>query len=290
MAITIGILCAFIAMFCWGIGDFLIQRSTRRSGNWETLFVITLFGSVVLLPFVATKTVHFITAADSITILLLASAVLIIATLLEFESLKRGKLAVIEPIWSTEILSSVVLAFFLLGEHLDIIQIVLIVCLIAGLILVSLRRIAFVRHIFLERAALLALVAALIMGGANFLFGVAARETDPLVVNFFTSTVLAIISFVYLLFQGKLRGLVHDVVTSPREIVAMTIFDNGAWIAFAFAMTLAPIGVAVALSESYIIVAVLLGLYKNKERLRLHQKVGLVIAICAAVILASVTL
>ena len=58
---------------------------------------------------------------------------------------------------------------------------------------------------------------------------------------------------------------------------------------FAFAMSLAPIGIVVALSESYIIIAVILGLTINREKLKLHQKLGLVISIFAAIILASIT-
>ena len=69
----------------------------------------------------------------------------------------------------------------------------------------------------------------------------------------------------------------------------MSVSDKTAWVAFAFAMTLAPIGIVVALSESYIIIAVLLGLAINRERLAAHQKVGLVTAIAAAITLAAIT-
>jgi drug/metabolite transporter (DMT)-like permease len=49
--ISIGIGMAFIAMLCWGVGDFLIQKSTRKLGNVETLFLITFFGAIVLFTF-----------------------------------------------------------------------------------------------------------------------------------------------------------------------------------------------------------------------------------------------
>lgn len=54
-------------------------------------------------------------------------------------------------------------------------------------------------------------------------------------------------------------------------------------------MSLASIGVATALSESYIIITVILGLAVNHERLDAHQKIGLVLAIAAAVALAAIT-
>lgn len=70
----------------------------------------------------------------------------------------------------------------------------------------------------------------------------------------------------------------------------MAIADNVGWIAFAFAMALAPIGVAAALSESYIAVAVILGLAVNRERLEPHQTAGLILALISAVTLAALTI
>jgi len=52
MSISVGIGLAFVAMLCWGIGDFWIQKSTRKVGDSEALFFITAFGAAVLLPFV----------------------------------------------------------------------------------------------------------------------------------------------------------------------------------------------------------------------------------------------
>ncbi|TSC57963.1 MAG: hypothetical protein Greene041679_205 [Parcubacteria group bacterium Greene0416_79] len=43
MSITVGIGLAFVAMLSWGIGDFLIQKSTRKIGDTETLFLISFF-------------------------------------------------------------------------------------------------------------------------------------------------------------------------------------------------------------------------------------------------------
>ena len=69
----------------------------------------------------------------------------------------------------------------------------------------------------------------------------------------------------------------------------MSLLDKIAWVAFAFAMSLAPIGIIVALSESYIIIAVILGLTINKEKIKFHQKIGLVMAIISAIVLAAIT-
>src|SRR3989338_9502110 len=48
----LGIIFALIALVSWGVGDFFIQRSARKFGDWESIFAIEITGLVVLLPFV----------------------------------------------------------------------------------------------------------------------------------------------------------------------------------------------------------------------------------------------
>ena len=73
------------------------------------------------------------------------------------------------------------------------------------------------------------------------------------------------------------------------SLLPMMVTDNAAWVAYTFAMTLIPIAIATALSESYIIIAVILGLAIGHERLQPPQKVGLIAAVAAAVSLAAIT-
>ncbi len=291
MSISVGIGLAFVAMLCWGIGDFLIQKSTRKIGDFETLFLITLFGALVLLPFVYDDLPALLSAEATRerTILLSAALILFVAALLEFESLRRGKIAVVEPVWSLEIPFAVLLAFLVLGERLNGIQILLIVSLIIGLFLVSFRGKILSHRVFLERGVLLSLLAAATMGIANFFVGWGARLTDALTVNFIINVVITVLTGLYLLFRGRLHKTFRDLVVYRAALLPMMVTDNAAWVAFAFSMTLVPIGIATGLSESYIIIAVILGLAVGRERLEFHQKVGLVAAVAAAVALAALS-
>jgi len=261
MGVELGIILAFVAMLCWGFGDFLIQKSTRKFGDWETLFIITLFGAIVLLPFVYKDIPEVFSSHDkSFIILLFASVILLFAALLDFEALKKGKLAVVEPLWSLEIPVSILLAFFIIKEFPNLYQISLIVCLVTGLFLVSLRSYRLDRKVWLERGTILALLAAIVMGSANFFVGMGSRATDPLMMNWFLNIFIALASFFYLSYNKKLSKLFRDVKSNKSFLLGMSVLDNGAWIAFAFSMLLIPIAIAVALSESYIIIAVLLGM------------------------------
>ena len=283
-----GILFAIVAMLCWGFGDFFIQRSTRKIGDFETLFLITFFGSLVLLPFVWSDIGTLFSELQSgLAILLAGAVILFVAALLEFEALKRGKISVIEPTWSLEIPMAGILAFIILGETLTGYQTLLIALLIVGLFLVSFRGRAFSSSFLLEKGVKLSIVAALVMGSANFFVGWGARETDPLLVNFAVSFLAMLGAGVFLLIKGSLLATFQHLRESPKTLIPMITLDNIAWVAFAYGMTLAPIGITVALSESYILIAVILGFVVGHERLERHQYLGLALAVVSAVALAA---
>lgn len=289
MNITVGIGLAFVAMLCWGFGDFLIQKTTRKLGDWETLFLITLFGAVVLLPFVWKDLPNIFSWGNQLLVLLIAGTVLFIAGLIDFEALREGKLAVVEPIWSFEVPAAAFLAFFILGERISVLQIILVVLLVISLFLVSFREKTISKKFFLEKGVWLAFLGAFVMGAANFFMGWGGRVSDPLMVNFFTDAFIMILTGIYLIVQGKFVKTFTDLKDKYKIVLPMSIADKVAWLAFVFSMSLAPIAVATALSESYIIVAVILGIAINKEKLQVHQKIGLIGAVTTAVILAIIT-
>lgn len=291
MTIALGITLAFVAMLAWGFGDFLIQKSTRSVGDWETLFIISLFGVIVLTPFVWHSFPALLSAGwnPMFALLLAGSVVLFFGAMLDFESLRVGKLAVVEPCWSIEIPSAALMAFFILGERISFEQVILIAILMVSLILVGLRDKKFSKELLIEKGTILAILAGIVMGGANFLMGWGGRVSDPIMVNFFTSLFLAIASGLFLLFKGRLKSTFVDLKHSYKLLLGMSLLDNIAWVAFIFSMSYAPIAIGTALSESYIIIAVLLGLFISSERLQTHQKFGLVGAITSAIILAVIT-
>lgn len=284
---SLGIVTAFIAMVCWGVGDFFIQKSARKIGDWQTLFLITFFGTVLLLPFVWNDLGNFWEGINSTFFILMgAGALLFVAALLEFEALKEGKISVIEPTWSMEIPTAAILASVVLREVLGINQIIFMAFLILGLVLVSYRGGKLDKKFFLEKGVPISILAALLMGATNFFVGWGARETNPLVISFVISLFSLIGSSIFILIKGKMKETFKHVVSYPKTIIPMMILDNIAWIAFAIAMTVAPIGITVAISESYIIIAVLLGIFIGKEKLLKHQYIGLILALIAAIALS----
>jgi drug/metabolite transporter (DMT)-like permease len=287
---SVGILLAFAALLFWGFGDFLIQKSTRRLGDWETLFMISIFGFLVLSPFVYNDMISLFSYGDQTLLILFGvSTTVLCAALLDFEALKKGKIAVIEPVYALEVPMAVILSFAIINEVTDFLQIIVMTTLVAGLVLVTIKSHHFSRKAWLEKGVILALIGSFFMGLTNFFVGFAARITNPLMVNWFISLFLAMICLFYLMSEKRLHHLLKDMRTEKRVVLGVCTLDNLAWVSFAVAMTLIPIAIAVALSESYIALAALLGLLINKERLMVHQKFGLVMSLSSAVFLAILT-
>jgi uncharacterized membrane protein len=287
---SMGIIAAFVAMAAWGIGDFFIQRSTRKIGDWETLFLITFFGCLVLLPFVYKDIPTVLSlGTKNILILVVAGIALFVAALLEFEGLKEGKISVIEPTWSLEIPTAVLLSALVINERLAFSHILLIITLIVGLFLVSYKG-TISKKLFFEKGVKISILAALIMGSANFFVGLGARQTDPLMINFIISLFSCVGSFIFLAARGSIAIPFRHLYNYSSMAAPMIVLDNIAWVAFALAMTQAPIGITVALSESYIVIAVILGIFVNKEGLTKRQYAGLCIAILSAIVLGTLTL
>ncbi len=285
--LSIGLLCAFLAALCWGFGDFFIQKATRTIGTYQALFCIGALGSVALLPFVS-STLHVLSGHD-VLLLLLLGIITTIAAVFDFEALKRGKIAVVEPVISLELPLTVALSISLAGDILTVTQGALITLVFIGIILTitSHPQYTFSARLFIERGAIIAAVGAVGLALVNTLVGIASRETLPLLTIWFTHTFVALTSAIVLLLQREWPSFLTNVRRNAGVTLAQSVFDNAGWIAYAFATTVLSIAVANTIAETYVILAVILGIAFNGERLRTSQHVGIALAIIGVLALAG---
>ncbi len=282
-----GILFALAALLSWGLGDFLIQRSARKFGDWVALFYITAFGSIVLFPFIYRDLVHAL--YSHMILLLVAGCAILFAALLDFEALRVGKISVIEPIYALEVVVTVMLSLYVINERLTFLQGLLVGSSMIGILLVSAKSFHHFKNIRLEKGIWCALSASLGMGAVNFLFGFGSRAISPLMINWFTSMFIAIVALIYLISTSRFREVAADFRQNKRLIFNVSFFDNLAWIMFSYATLYIPIAIATSVSEGYIALASFLGFYVNREKLARHQIFGLLLVIISIVALGSIT-
>ncbi|HEY4478958.1 MAG TPA: EamA family transporter [Candidatus Paceibacterota bacterium] len=277
---NIGIIFALLAVIFWTFGDFFIQRSTRKVGDVETLFWIGFVGSIGIFWFIRDE-VSFLVDVEKVLFLSGVGLLTLVAALLLFEGLKRGKLAIVEPIFGLELPFTVFFSIVVTREFIGLSGYVYILIIFIGLLLTAvshLHHLKFHRTIF-EKGVPYAALGAILMGLMNYLTGIGARALSPLATIWFIHTFLAIVCFCIVVKRGHVGTLAKNIVTERATIFPLAILDNAAWISYAYAMVFLPISIATALSESYIATAVLVGIFINKEKLKRHQIVGVCLVV-----------
>jgi len=259
----------------------------RVFGTSRALFYVALGTTIILLPLGYKE---LIATWNGVTFwyLLGTSVVVIIAAAFDFQSLKIGKMSVVEPIFAGEILIAALVSMFFLKEFLSPLEFVLALLVMSGIFLVSAESLAAFRQVRFETGVSLALVAMVGMGFMNVLIGEGAREIGVWGTLLFINALVTLFMIAYLVRDSR-KTRVKVLPAGGREwliIVGMSIFNVAAWGAFSFAVLYIPIAIATAISESYIALAALLGIIFNHERLRRHQVFGLLITVVSAIILA----
>lgn len=296
MYTSFGLIAAFIAFFCWGFGDFFMQRSIRAIGKIEALFFITIFGTVVLLPFVKDDILIFLFEFQSGFLLLFAGVIAFVSAYMQFRALEKGKLAAVEPAMSIELPATIAIGVIFLNEQLTFWQLLLMAGVFIGVLVTSVHRHHehwWGRHrsrkVVLEAGVMMASFGAIAMAGTNIMTGLASRGSSPLLTVWFVHTFLALVSLFWLWLAGSLPTLIQDFKSHAKIITAVAIFDTSAWIAFSFAVLSIPIALTIGITESYVALAAFLGLRFNHEKLERHQIVGGILAITCSIVLALIS-
>lgn len=272
MTVATGVFLSLLALVAWGAGDFLIQRTTRLVGSAKALLFIGAIGFVGLLPFVAGE-LGRLSLADYVLLGVL-SFVVIIGAAFDFEALRRGKMAIVEPVVGLELPMTVVLSIIFLGEQPTLMQVFWMILVFAGTGLIVTKS---AKHLTLafEKGVWLAFLAAVGTALTSFMVGVSSQEISPLMSIWFSHGTLAAVSALFVLREGGFRTLARDLRKHPLTIACQSTFDNAAWIAFAIAATLIPVSIATTISGGYVALGVLLGIFVSRERIRKHQAVGI---------------
>lgn len=288
------ILLAFGAMLGWGVADFLIQKTIKKIGWLETLWWINLGSFIFLLPLVYKSLVTL--NGPKILLLIILGIITILGAIAHFKALEIGKLSVVEIILFFELPLTILFGIIFLKNTLFLYQIFLIIMLFVGVILISLdfnkmrhRQFWFFwekTKIFLEKGTWLAGLTAILLGLTNSLVAVGATDINPLLVIWFPWTLGGLICLSYLLYKRRFGRIIQDGRKNWVLILIMTIMDIGAWLFFSFSISQkGELAIIASVTEGYIVIAMLLGIYFNKEKIRGWQYVGAGITIVCSLLI-----
>ncbi|MBI4043838.1 MAG: DMT family transporter [Candidatus Diapherotrites archaeon] len=284
MGLDIGILAAFGAVLAWGLGDFFIQRTVRKIGIVETLMVIGVVGAIGLFPLIyADLQVLFL--PENAALLTGLGIITFIAAMLNFYAYKIGKLSVVEVVLEIELPIMVALGLVFFGEALQPFQAILITSIFLGILLVALGSVKVKKEHFLEKGVLAAGSAALFMGLVNFLTASAAKNISPLVAIWGPWVIFTLISILVVWKAKRFNAFWKNIQVHKKLVIVTGVFDTLAWVAFAVTTNYHPLSISIAITESYPAVALVLGLWFNKEKIKGRQFFGAGLALGASILL-----
>ena len=285
MGIELGIVFAFCAMIFWGVGEFVIQKNVKREGCSESLLFIGFFALIALLPFVW-KDIPALAYLPNLLLILFLGVITYIASMLNFQALKEGKLSVVEVIFETELIVTLLLGIFIFQERLSGVQWLVVAFIFVGIILMAVKK----HHLknprkFLEKGALIGFLGALFMGGVNFFTASSARQMSPVMAIWGPAVVFSILCLVGISRKEGFVKTKENLFKFKWIILLMGLTDLAAWMFYAFATRLNDVGIITAITESYPAVCLILGLWINKEKILLHQYIGASLALACSFIL-----
>jgi drug/metabolite transporter (DMT)-like permease len=285
---SLGILLSVCTFLLWSVGDFYIQKSTRSVGIWKSLFYISFVGVVLVLPFVWLDLGNLFLNEKGLFLLTVLGLIVLFAALFDFEALKRGKIAVVEPVFGMEIPITVFLGIALGHDVISTYQLVLILIVIAGVFLAVMEKGSLhYKKLIWEKGFFLAIIGTIAMSITNFLTGIGSQTISPVLTIWFINFFMTVACFAYLVVNKDWKNLYSDFKNNAKVVLTESLFDNAAWLSYAYAMTLIPISIATTITQSYIIMTVLLGVSVNKEKLNRHQVWGILLAIVGMLFLSA---
>jgi len=286
---TAGILFALLAMISWGVGDYFIQKVSRIFGIWKCIFFISITGVIILAPF-ALHDFSFLHGARSILFIIVAAFIMLIASVFDFEALRQGKLAVMEPIISTELPIAALLAVVLWRESLSLMSWLIIVVIFAGTVLAVTqhhRQLHYHKRIF-ERGVIFAFTAALCLALLDVVMGASSQTSAPLLTVWLVWIGTGIFSFCYLLAHKQVTELKKNFRDHAAILLMVGVFDMLGWLGFCLASARMSIALTTAIAESYVAITILLGLIINREKILWHQKIGIGVVFISVIVLTLI--
>ncbi len=289
------ILFAFLAMFSWGVGDFLIQRTVKKIGEFETLIWINLIGGLGLLPFVIGdfSKLHW----GNVWPLILLGVIDFFYGITLLKAYDRGKLSVVEIIMTVELPFTVLLGMSFFKEKLTLPQTLLILLILSGIIFISKSPATLMDKLVkfftgrahrLEKGVILAVIAAFISGFYNFMVAFNARDISAVMAIWFPWTMSFLCLFVYVLFKKGFKTFINKSKKEKGMILITGLIDTLAWISFSIALSKNELSITTAITESYPAIAMFLGIKYNREKISGSQYFGAVAALMGSVIIGII--
>jgi len=287
MSATPSILLGVAAMLGFGLADYIAKTMLRRGNVFRTALLSQGMGSCLFL-LAALAYDRVLPSAELLSLALFSGLISGAVLCAYYFALSVGKASLIAPIFSCLTVVAVVLSFFILGEVLTGLQLSAITLVFLGIVLVAFERNDGGGERWRKLSLVLALAAA-VVGGANLILQKWIAESGHYLMGFLI-TRLSSAAFMtpVALTPGRETGSVGT-SQSWLKLGILGLLDVSAFFAWYLGLRVGLVSIVTPIATSSPAVTVVLAHLFLKERVRLHQRIGIVAIISGIVFLSAIS-
>jgi len=277
----LAVVLALAASLSYGAGDFLGGSQTRRTSLWTVLVVSQPTGLVLMALIVLLRGEPL---PQDVLLPALAAGLLMVVTLAAYyQALAIGVMSIIGPIFSLSVAVPVIVGL-VRGERPSAVQLAGIAIALGGIFLASREKSAGEQHRATSRASIgLALLSGTAYGFVMVFYAQGA-EADPywsITLSRLTSAMVFALAFVVM------RPTLRYTRAAAVPLLAIGVFEVGAFTLFSVASTLAYLSIVSVLGSVYPVFLALLAYAFLHERLARAQLVGVAAALAGVALIAA---
>jgi len=286
MSIQFSILFAISSMLGFGISDFMAKAILNKVSAFRTVLISQSIGSVLYLVLM----VFYDLALPDPRLFLLAllSGSLSAVVLFSFyKALSLGKASLVSPVSSCLTIVAVVLSFFILGETLTLLQSAVVASVFLGMLLVAFEG-PSTRSASSNTSMLFALVV-VFLGGANTIVQKWISASGHYLLGFSLAR-LVMVGFLF-----SLVPLLGKEISMPRStkvyaiLGILGVLDVTAFFTWFLGLRQGLVSIVTPISNSSPAITIILAQIFLRERVHLHQKIGIVTIILGIALLSAIS-
>jgi len=288
MSATASLLMGVLGMLGFGVSDFIAKTILTKANAIRTALISQGVGS--LLYFGAGLGFDHALPNLSLVGLALFSGILSGATISAYYiALSLGKASLVAPIFSCLTVVAVMLSVLVLGENLTIPQLSAITLVFLGIILVAFERRGGGADLSRKLSVIVALAAA-VMGGANLILQKWIAESGHYLMGFSLTRIsmMTILIVPLALFPGQKTRPVGG-PKSWLKLCLLGIVDVSAFFAWYLGLRVGLVSIVTPIVTSSPAVTVVLAYFFLNERIRSHQRIGILAIISGIVFLSAIS-
>ena len=275
-----GVPLALLGVVFWALADQVTKFSLDRASKWRVLFLSQLFGGGIILA-----VTMLLGEADKwleiLPWLIGLGLVNFIGMLTFYEAIKAKGVALTASITNAYPFITVVLGFLIYKEPVSLHQIIAILLILAGMFTITLKN---GKRLF-DRSFLIALVSMAVWGVLFFILKIPVSIAGALLVTAGLKLATPVASLP-VLFLKKISPIEtkHKLLAL---IAAVGVLDSLGLLAYTFAIKDAPVSTIAPIVAAVPALSVILAVVFLKERLSLHQTVGILAAMAGIFLISA---